>query len=102
MLVDKVNKRMPIVPIAELAKYEGQEVTVRGWLYNRTDKGKLQFLMVRDGTGIAQCVAFQKELPPEMFEAARTLPQESSLTLTGTVRADKPAPGYTVGYEIGI
>src|SRR5258706_12057464 len=58
--------------------------------------------MMRDGTGIAQCVAFQKELPPEMFEAARTLPQESSLTLTGTVRADKRAPGYPGGYEIGI
>ncbi len=92
----------PNVQIADLSKYEGQEVTVRGWLYNRTDKGKLQFLMVRDGTGIAQCVAFQKELPPEMFEAARTLPQESSLTLTGTVRADKRAPGYPGGYEIGI
>ena len=69
----------PIVPIAELSKYEGQDVTVRGWLYNRTDKGKLQFLQVRDGTGIAQCVAFQKDLPAEMFEAAHTLTQESSL-----------------------
>jgi asparaginyl-tRNA synthetase len=91
-----------IVQIADLSKYEGQDVTVRGWLYNRTDKGKLQFLLVRDGSGIAQCVAFQKELPAEMFEAARTLPQESSLILTGPVRADKRAPGHPGGYEIGI
>jgi asparaginyl-tRNA synthetase len=91
-----------IVQIADLSKHEGQDVTVRGWLYNRTDKGKLQFLLVRDGTGIAQCVAFQKELPAEMFEAARTLPQESSLILTGSVRADKRAPGHPGGYEIGI
>ena len=90
------------VQIADLSRYEGQDVTVRGWLYNRTDKGKLQFLQVRDGSGIAQCVAFQKDLPAEMFEAARTLPQESSLTLTGTVRADKRAPGYPGGYEVGI
>ena len=80
----------------------GQEVTIRGWLYNRTDKGKLQFLLVRDGTGIAQCVAFQKELPADQFEAAHTLPQESSLTLTGVVRADPRAPGTPGGYEIGI
>ena len=91
-----------IVQISDLAKYEGQDVTVRGWLYNRTDKGKLQFLLVRDGTGIAQCVAFQKELPPEMFEAARTITQESSVILTGSVRADKRAPGYPGGYEVGI
>jgi asparaginyl-tRNA synthetase len=88
--------------IADLSRFEGQEVTLRGWLYDRTDKGKLQFLQVRDGTGITQCVAFQKELPPEMFEAARSVPQESSLELTGTVRADKRAPGIPGGYEVGI
>ncbi|HVO42735.1 MAG TPA: OB-fold nucleic acid binding domain-containing protein, partial [Aggregatilineales bacterium] len=88
--------------IADLSRYQGQDVTVRGWLYDRTDKGKLQFLQVRDGSGIVQCVAFQKDLPADMFEAARTLPQESSLELTGTVRADKRAPGIPGGYEIGI
>jgi asparaginyl-tRNA synthetase len=91
-----------VVQIADLAKFEGQDVTLRGWLYNRTDKGKLQFLLVRDGSGIAQCVAFQKDLPAEMFEAARTLPQESSLILSGSVRADKRAPGHPGGYEVGI
>lgn len=91
-----------LIQIGEIAQYEGQEVTVRGWLYNRTDKGRLQFLLVRDGTGIAQCVAFKKDLPEAMFELARTLPQESSLIITGTVRGDERAPGYPGGYEIGI
>jgi len=91
-----------LISLADIAQYNGQEVSVRGWLYNRTDKGKLQFLLVRDGTGIAQCVAFQKDLPAEQFEAARTLPQESSLTLSGIVRADPRAPGTPGGYEIGI
>lgn len=91
-----------VVLIADLSRYVGQEVTVRGWLYDRTDKGKLQFLKVRDGSGIAQCVAFQRELPEATFEAARTLTQESSLIVSGTVREDKRAPGYPGGYEIGI
>jgi asparaginyl-tRNA synthetase len=92
----------PTVLIADLHRYEGQTVTVRGWLYDRTDKGKLQFLKVRDGSGIAQAVAFQKELPEATFEALRSLSQESSLIISGTVRADKRAPGYPGGYEIGI
>ena len=68
-----------IIQIQDIAQYDGQEVTVRGWLYNRTDKGKLQFLLVRDGTGIAQCEAFQKDLDEAVFAAASTLAQESSL-----------------------
>jgi len=91
-----------LIQIADIARYDGQEVTVQGWLYNRTDKGRLQFLLVRDGTGIAQCVAFKKELPEEMFEAARSLTQESSLRLSGTVRHDERAPGYPGKYEIGV
>ncbi len=91
-----------LIQIGEIAQYDGQEVTVRGWLYNRTDKGRLQFLLVRDGTGIAQCVAFKKDLPEEVFETARALTQESSVMITGTVRGDERAPGYPGGYEIGI
>jgi asparaginyl-tRNA synthetase len=91
-----------LVQISDIGQYDGQEVTVRGWLYNRTDKGRLQFLMVRDGTGIAQCVVFKKEVPAEIFELAQTLTQESSLILTGSVRQDERAPGYPGGYEIGI
>ena len=91
-----------LIHIGEIADYEGQEVTVRGWLYHRTDKGRLQFLQVRDGTGIVQCVAFKKELPPEQFEIARKLTQESSVVITGTVRADDRAPGVPGQVEIGI
>jgi asparaginyl-tRNA synthetase len=91
-----------VIQIGDIAQFDGQEVTVRGWLYNRTDKGRLQFLLVRDGTGIAQCVAFKKELPPEMFETAHALTQESSVIITGVVRADERAPGVPGGYEIGI
>lgn len=85
------------VYIEEIAAYVGQEVTIKGWLYNRTDKGRLQFLLVRDGTGIIQCVASQKDLPAEVFAAAQRMTQESSLIVTGQVRADARAPG---GYEL--
>jgi len=85
--------------IEEIAKYEGQEVTIKGWLYNRTDKGRLQFLQVRDGTGVIQCVVFEKDVPSQAFEAAKGLTQESSLIVTGTVRADRRAPG---GYELTV
>lgn len=91
-----------LISLADLAHYDGQDVTVRGWVYNRTDKGKLQFLQVRDGTGIAQCVAFHKDLPEDQFKAAGTLAQETSIVLSGIVRADPRAPGIPGGFEIGI
>jgi len=88
--------------IQDIARYDGQDVTVRGWLYDKTHKGKLAFLKVRDGSGIAQCVAFQKEMDPAQFETAIALSQESSLIVSGVVRKDDRAPGYPGGYEIGI
>ncbi len=91
-----------LIQIADIAQHAGQEVMVRGWVYNRTDKGRLQFLLVRDGTGIAQCVAFKKELDPGVFETITNLTQESSVIVTGTVRADERAPGTPGGFEIGI
>ncbi len=91
-----------LIQIADIAQHAGQEVMVRGWVYNRTDKGRLQFLLVRDGTGIAQCVAFKKELEPGVFETITNLTQESSVIVTGTVRADERAPGTPGGFEIGI
>jgi asparaginyl-tRNA synthetase len=87
------------VTIRDVAKYEGQEITIQGWLYNKRDKGRLQFLILRDGTGIIQGVAFEKTLPPAAFEAARQLTQESSLRATGVVRADPRAPG---GFEMSL
>jgi len=85
------------VYIENIAAHEGEEVTLKGWLYNKTDKGKLQFLLVRDGTGIIQAVVFEDNVSPEAFEAARTATQESSLIVTGIVQADERAPG---GYEL--
>ncbi len=87
------------VYIENLADHEGEEVTLKGWLYNKTDKGKLQFLLVRDGTGIVQGVVFEGDVSPEVFEAAQKVTQESSLIVTGIVRADKRAPG---GYELAV
>ncbi|MCI0395321.1 MAG: asparagine--tRNA ligase [Chloroflexi bacterium] len=90
------------ITIQDIADYEGQEVTLKGWLYLNTGKGKLQFLRLRDGTGIVQCVAFRPEIGDETFEALKRLGQESSLILTGTVRKDERAPGLPGGYEVGI
>jgi asparaginyl-tRNA synthetase len=91
-----------IVRVTELSKHVGQEVTIQGWVYNRTDKGKLVFLLVRDGTGFAQCVAFKGDLAPELFDQIMRLPQESSVIVTGAVREDKRAPGIPGGFEVGV
>jgi asparaginyl-tRNA synthetase len=87
------------VYIQDIAAYDGKEVTFKGWLYDRTDKGKLQFLLVRDGTGVIQCVASQKEVPAAVFADAQRVSQESSVIVTGNVRADKRAPG---GFELSL
>jgi asparaginyl-tRNA synthetase len=91
-----------VIQIEEIAAHEGEQVTIQGWLYNCTDKGRLQFLQVRDGTGIVQAVVFKKEVTPDAFEAVKGLTQESSLVVSGTVRADDRAPGTPGGYEIGV
>ena len=91
-----------VIRIKDIAQYVGREVTVRGWVYNRTGKGRLQFILLRDGSGQAQCVAFKKDMSPEAFEIARGLTQESSVIITGDVRADERAPGIPGGFEIGI
>jgi asparaginyl-tRNA synthetase len=85
--------------IEDIADFEGEEVTIKGWLHNRTDKGKLQFLLIRDGTGTIQAVAYADDLSPESFEAIQQLTQESSVVVTGKVRADDRAPG---GYELSV
>lgn len=91
-----------LIRIEEIAAHVGENVIVQGWLNNRTDKGRLQFLQVRDGTGIVQAVVFKKEVTPEVFNAVKELTQESALVITGTVRADHRAPGLPGGYEIGV
>jgi asparaginyl-tRNA synthetase len=85
--------------IRGIGEHDGQEVRLRGWLYNKREKGKLVFLILRDGSGYLQAVAFKPEVPEEVFAACQQVTQESSLTVTGTVRADKRAPG---GYEMSL
>jgi asparaginyl-tRNA synthetase len=90
---------MGSVYIEDIARYDGQEVTLRGWLYNKRSSGKLHFLQVRDGTGVLQCVVFKNDVPPEQFALAEHLTQESSLIVTGAVRADARAP---LGFELSV
>jgi asparaginyl-tRNA synthetase len=85
--------------IENLSQYEGREVTLRGWVYLRTGKGKLQFITLRDGTGLAQCVVFKSNVSEETFESAKSLAQESSVIIKGNVRAEERAPG---GYEVDV
>ncbi len=89
----------PVATIATIGQYEGQSVTLRGWLYNLRESGKLLFPIFRDGTGTIQGVAHVKSVAPEVFEALKGLTQESSVIVTGKVRADKRAPG---GYELDV
>ena len=73
--------------INELKNHIGEEVTLKGWLYNSRSSGKLSFLQLRDGTGIVQCVVF-KPNNEELFEKAKALGQESSIIVTGNVKED--------------
>jgi len=86
--------------IENIAAFEGKEVTIRGWLYNRTDKGRLQFLLIRDGTGVMQAVVFKNSVSPEVFDATSKLTQESSVIVRGKVRQDERAP--YCGYELDV
>ncbi len=90
------------IRIENIADHEGQRVTIKGWLYASTRKGKLMFLRLRDGSGMTQGVAFRPEVCDELFETLKRLGQESSLIITGTVRANHRAPGVPKGYEIGV
>ena len=67
---------MDRVYIEEIGKYVGQEVTLQGWLYNKRSSGKLQFLLLRDGTGIIQCIVAKKDVPEEVFTNAENVTQE--------------------------
>ena len=89
----------PVATIAEIGKHDGQTVTIRGWLYNLRESGKLLFPIFRDGSGQIQGVVPKNAVSPEMFDAIKGLTQESSVIVEGKVRADKRAPG---GYELDV
>jgi asparaginyl-tRNA synthetase len=91
-----------VIHVDKISEYVDQEVQVKGWIYNRTHKGKLVFLLIRDGYGFIQCVAFKNDLPEDDFDLIVHIPQESAVVITGILRADKRAPGVPGGFEIGI
>jgi asparaginyl-tRNA synthetase len=90
---------MPVVYVENVGAHEGNEVTLRGWVYNKRSSGKLQFLLLRDGTGTMQCVAFKGNFTAEQFDALDKVTQESSIEIRGKVRKDSRSPG---GYEMDI
>ena len=83
--------------IEDLKSQVGKDVTLRGWLYNKRSSGKIQFLELRDGTGICQCVVMKNHVDEATFAAYDKLTQESSFAVTGTVQQADKAPG---GYEV--
>src|SRR6266849_4032523 len=89
---------MAVITVEQAGKYDGQEVTIRGWLYNLRESGKLVFPIFRDGTGIIQGVCALKE-NPEAFAALRGLTQESSVIVTGKIRVLLRAQA---AYEMGV
>jgi asparaginyl-tRNA synthetase len=89
----------PEARISELSKFEGQTVTIKGWLYNLRESGKLLFPIFRDGSGLVQGVVPKNAVAPEVFEAIKGLTQESSVIVEGKVRADKRALG---GFEMDV
>jgi asparaginyl-tRNA synthetase len=97
-MTQEAQAAVPIITIEQAGAHAGGSVTIRGWLYNLRESGKLLFPIFRDGTGIMQGVVSQKE-HPEVFSALKGLPQESSVIATGAIRAEPRAPG---GFEMGV
>src|SRR5437763_2834627 len=90
---------VPQITIHDAGQHVGERVQIQGWLYNLRKSGKIVFPIVRDGTGLMQCVAAKSNLPEQLFEKLKNLTQESSLIVTGTVRAEARAIG---GYELDV
>ncbi|MGB3346980.1 MAG: asparagine--tRNA ligase [Candidatus Humimicrobiia bacterium] len=85
--------------INDVSKYDGKKVLIRGWLYNKRSSGNIVFLLVRDGTGVLQCVVSKNNVDNKVFESVQKITQESSLIVTGNVRKEERAIG---GYELFI
>ena len=90
---------MNVVTVSELAQHVGQDVELKGWVYNTRSVGKIWFLILRDGTGILQCVVVKNETDDDSFTLEKDLNQEDSVTVTGTVREEPRALG---GFELGV
>lgn len=90
---------MSVVTVAKIGDYEGQEVTIQGWLYNLRESGKVRFPIFRDGSGLVQGVVSKAEVSAAVWQRVGELTQESSVVVHGRVRRDERAPG---GYELVI
>ena len=88
-----------VVPIQNLKEHLGESVTIQGWLAGSRSSGKIAFLQLRDGSGFVQGVLAKNDVDEETFKLARSLTQESSIIVTGTVRADERSPS---GVELGV
>ena len=89
----------PVIEIRNAGRHVGEEVSVRGWLYNKRESGKLLFPLIRDGSGLLQGVVVKEEVSPEVFSRVKSLTQESTLQVTGSIRQEPRAPG---GHEMSI
>ena len=85
--------------IDEIKNYEGQEIALKAWLYNKRSSGKLHFLQLRDGTGEIQAVIFKGNVSDEVFDIADKIPQESSVEVIGTVKKHDRSK---IGYELDV
>ncbi|MCR4395508.1 MAG: OB-fold nucleic acid binding domain-containing protein, partial [Candidatus Saccharicenans sp.] len=90
---------MKWVYVEDISHYNGQEVEIRGWVYNKRSSGKVRFLLIRDGTGLIQGTIFHPDKDFPLFKVFDDLTQESSVIVRGKVREDRRAPG---GYELEI
>jgi len=99
-VLNSFHTRVPdFSTISNLARHVGTTVTVRGWVSHLRSSGKIAFIVLRDGSGLLQAVLVKSQLPPETWESFSQLTQETSLAVTGEVRAEPRAPG---GYEMGV
>jgi asparaginyl-tRNA synthetase len=98
-VTETATESTPLTTIAAIGEHQGHSVTLHGWLYNLRESGKLLFPIFRDGSGTIQGVVPKAAVPPEVFDTIKGLTQESSVIVTGKVRADKRAPG---GYELDV
>src|SRR5260370_1283768 len=97
--IGSIEEDMDQTYIRDIAQHAGEEITIKGWLYNIRSSGKLMFPQIRDGSGVIQGVVFKKNAPEQVWKDFETLTQESSIIVKGTVRADERAPG---GYELDV
>lgn len=88
---------MEIIRISDIKNYEGKEVEIRGWLYNRRSSGKIKFLIVRDGTSFVQAILIKNEMDENIFDKADNINYESSIKISGVVKEEKRVP---LGYEV--